>query len=256
MNAASFAVVNGQGAPVAPGSLVSIFTSALAVPAASFSGATLPALLSGVSVSFGGITAPMVAVVPNGANPFVSAQVPFEVLPAGQTSAATLPVVLTVNSMASAPIQASIVPSAPGIFTIPPTGQGNAILVFTNPATNTVAIAAPSSASIGYSTAPIPRGTEGYFYVTGLGAITPGVADGSGTCPASNGLCSANATPQVLIGGIPAKVIFAGQAPGFAGISQINVTVPQNAPTGDIVSLVVISGDGTMTSNAATIAVQ
>ncbi len=163
---------------------------------------------------------------------------------------------LTVNATPSAAVQASIVPSAPGIFTIPPSGQGNAILAFVNPATNSVAIAAPANASIGYPTAPIPRGTAGFFYVTGLGAMTPPVADGSGACPASNGLCTPNAMPQVVIGGIPAQVAFAGQAPGYPGVSQVNITVPQNAPTGSSISLVVKSPDGSVTSNMATIAVQ
>ena len=160
------------------------------------------------------------------------------------------------NNVPSNAIQTSIVPSAPGIFTIPPTGEGNAILVFVNPATQTAAIAAPANASIGYPTAPIPRGTPGFFYVTGLGAMTPSVADGSGSCPAANRVCNANAQPQVLTGGVSAPVAFAGQAPGFPGVFQVNVTVPQNAPTGNAVSLMVKSADGTVTSNTATIAVQ
>jgi uncharacterized protein (TIGR03437 family) len=107
-----------------------------------------------------------------------------------------------------------------------------------------------------YPTEPIPRGTEAFFYVTGLGAMTPSVADGSGACPASNSLCNADAMPRVFIGGISALVSFAGQAPGFPGVSQINVTIPPNAPTGNSVSIVVKSADGTVTSNMATIAVQ
>jgi len=47
-----------------------------------------------------------------------------------------------------------------------------------------------------------------------------------------------------------------GTAPGFPGVLQINITVPQNAPTGNTVSLIVRSADGTVISNAATIAVQ
>jgi len=255
VNAASYAQANGVGSPVAPGSLVAIFTSTLSAQPANFTTATLPPSLGGASVTFNGITAPMVAVSPAGQYPYVSAQVPFEVLPPGQASA-NVPVVITVNGVPSPAVQASIVASQPGIFTIPATGQGNAILTFLNPATNQPAIAAPASAGISYPTAPIPRGTGGFFYVTGLGAMTPSVPDGSGTCPASNGLCTANATPQVLIGGISAPVAFAGQAPGFPGVFQVNITVPQNAPTGSTVSLVVKSADGTVTSNTATIAVQ
>jgi len=249
VNAASYASVNGAGSPVAPGTLVAIFTSSLMTQAASFSTATLPPMLSSVGVTFNGIPAPMVQVVPSGAYPFVSAQVPFEVLAAGQNSA-TVQAVITVNGIASAPVPAQIIASQPGIFTLTANGLGQAVLV--NLADYT--IAAPTGTSGGSH--PIPRGQEGFFYVTGLGAMTPGVADGSGSCPASNGLCNANAMPTVSVGGVPAQVLFAGQAPGFPGVSQININIPSNAPTGGSVSLTVTSADGTVISNAASIAVQ
>jgi len=250
VNAASYAQTNGAGNPVAPGALVTIFTSQLSATAASFNTSTLPSSLGGVSVTFNGITAPMVQVVPSGQYPFVSAQVPFEITPG------TASVVINVNGTPSAAASESVVASQPGIFTIPATGQGNAILIFANPATSQPAIAAPSSSGITYPTAPIPRGTNGFFYVTGLGAMTPSVPDGSGTCPAPNSVCNANATPQVFVGGISAPVGFAGQAPGFPGVFQVNITIPENAPTGSNVSLVVKSADGSVTSNTATIAVQ
>jgi uncharacterized protein (TIGR03437 family) len=243
-NAASY-----TASPVAPGSLVAIFTSPLVTQPASFTTATLPNSLSGVSITFNNITAPMVQVVPGGANPFVSVQVPFEVLAAGQTSA-TVPVVITVNGISSAPVMTQIVASQPGIFTLSATGQGNAVLV--NLADDT--IAAPVGTTGGSH--PIPRGQSAFFYVTGLGAIMPSVADGSGVCPASNGLCSANAMPTVSVGGVPAKVSFAGQAAGYPGVMQVNIAIPQGAPTGSNISLTVTSADGTITSNGATIAVQ
>ena len=245
VNAASYAAL-----PVSPGALVAIFTSALAAQPASFSTASLPPSLGGVSVSFNGVTAPMVGVSPSGAYPFISAQVPFEVLAAGQTST-TVPVVVTVNGVPSAAVQTPIVASSPGIFTIPPTGQGNAVLVNLSD----YSIAAPTGSIPGLTAHPIARGQTAFFYVTGLGAMTPSVADGSGTCPASNGLCNANALPTVLVGGVPATAS-AVQAPGFPGVVQINIAIPQTAPTGSAVSLIVKSKDGTVTSNTATIAVQ
>lgn len=248
VNAASYAAVNGAGSPVAPGSLIAIFTSTLATQPASFTTATLPTTLSGVGVTFNGVPAAVVQVVPSGPYPFVSAQVPFEVLTAGQTSA-TVPVVITVNEAPSAAAQAQIVASAPGIFTLNAEGTGQAVLV--NLADDT--IAAPTGSVAGAH--PIPRGQTAFFYVTGLGAMTPSVADGSGVCPAASGFCNA-AMPTVLVGGVAAQVVFAGQAPGFPGVEQINLTIPPTAPTGSGVSLIVISADGTVTSNTTTIAVQ
>jgi adhesin/invasin len=40
------------------------------------------------------------------------------------------------------------------------------------------------------------------------------------------------------IGGVPAQVPFAGLAPGFIGLGQVNILVPQDAPKGDAVPLV------------------
>jgi virginiamycin B lyase len=253
VNAASYATVNGAGAPVAPGSLIAIFTSALMTNPASFTTETLPPSLSGVTLTINSVTAPIVQVSPGGAYPFVSAQVPFEAMPTGANSA-TVPVVLSVNGVPSVPVQVTLVASAPGIFTIPATGQGNAILV--NLADYSVA--AVAGAIPGITTHPIPRGQSAFFYVTGLGSLNPGVTSGSGQCTASNGLCSAAAMPQVLVGGVPVppdQVVFAGQAPGFPGVDQINFTIPQGAPTGTV-TLVVKSADGSVTSNAAMIAVQ
>jgi len=260
VNAASYAAVNGVGSAVAPGSLVAIFTSPLPTQAGNFTGANLPPALSNVSVTFNGITAPIVAVSPTGPYPYVSVQVPFEVLSQGQTSA-SVPVVVTVNSFpgdpqilagGSTPVQASIVASAPGIFTFPATGLGNAILV--NLSDNSVA--APAGSIPGFTTHPIARGQNAYFYVSGLGAKTPEIQDGSGNCNAPNSRCNANANPTVLVGGISAQVNFAGQAPGFPGVDQVNITIPQNAPTGNAVTLVATSADGSVSSNSATIAIQ
>ena len=79
VNGASYAIANGAGSPVAPGTLAAIFTTPLATQAATFSTSTLPSVLSNVSVTVNGFTAPMVAVVtPNGANPQVNVQIPFE----------------------------------------------------------------------------------------------------------------------------------------------------------------------------------
>lgn len=245
VNAASYAAL-----PVSPGSLVAIFTSPLAAQPASFSTASLPPSLGGVSITFNGIASPMVGVSPSGAYPFISAQVPFEVLSTGQTSA-TVPVVIKVNGVPSAAALAPIVASSPGIFTIPPTGQGNAVLV--NLAD--YSIAAPSGSIPGLTAHPIPRGQSAFFYVTGLGAMTPPVSDGTGTCPAPTGLCPANAQPTVFVGGVATQAS-AVQAPGFPGVFQINITIPQTTPTGTSVPLIVKSADGTVTSNIATIAVQ
>src|SRR5262249_13965878 len=156
-----------------------------------------------------------------------NAQLPANVLQ-GQASG-SVPVVITVNGVSSAAQPIPVVPSAPGLFTIP-SGSGNAVLVFVDPADKVAKIAAPTSASasIGQPTAPFPRGQSGFFYATGLGPMTPPVLDGNGGLEAPVVAHVANSTPTVLIGSLSVHPDFAGQAPGYPGVNQINITIPSN----------------------------
>lgn len=255
LNAASFAKnASGQGTPVAPGSLVSIFGTGLGTTQADADTVPFSTLLGGVSVTFNNIPAPLRDVVP-GAQ-LVNAQIPFEVLPAGQTSG-TVNVVVTVGTVQTAPQTVSIVPQAPGLFTIPP-GVGNVIMADISKGF----IVGPTGVNIGLGPMqPIPRGDFAYFYATGLGQFMPSgnnppVADGGVGAPGVT--YTAVNLPQVTIGGIQAQVLFAGQAPGFPGVYQVNIQIPQNAPTGDGIAMRMISADGAQISpdKVATISVQ
>ncbi len=264
LNAASLAKDgNGLGMPVAPGSLVQIYGSNLGSGESHASQVPLPQSLGGVAISFGGTQAPIKDVAPVGpfgdVNTFVNAQVPFEVTPG------TVNVVASVNNVNAAAETTTIVPSAPGIFTIPPTGQDYGILVYCDPKTASptrcdVLIGAPASASstVGYPTAPIPRGTNAFFYAAGLGVMTPPVKDGDGTTDPNNPSV-VKVKPVVWIGdgttNVQATLQFAGQAPGFPGVYQVNIQIPNNAPTGNV-SLWMTTPDGSFTSNKAKIAVQ
>src|ERR1044071_7569568 len=85
LNGASFDKTTG--APIAPGALVSIFGTDLAAATASADTVPLSTQLSGVTVTFNGVAAPLKDVVHNAASgDQVNAQVPWEVLPAGTAS--------------------------------------------------------------------------------------------------------------------------------------------------------------------------
>jgi uncharacterized protein (TIGR03437 family) len=59
----------------------------------------------------------------------------------------------------------------------------------------------------------------------------------------------------VLIGGQQALCTYAGEAPGLvAGVMQINVQIPPNAPSGPLPIQVSIGGN--MSQNGITVAVQ
>jgi minor extracellular serine protease Vpr len=253
LNAASFAKnAAGQGTPVAPGSLVSIFGNGLGTSQADADSVPFSTSLGGVSVTFNGIDSPMRDVVP-GAQ-LVNAQIPFNVLPAGQTSG-TVNVVVTVNGVKTAPQAVQIVPQAPGLFTIPP-GAGNVVLVNLSapPDPTSGLIAAPPNSIAGLTTGPIARGSFAFMYATGLGIMTPPVDNGA----ADGARHDALTLPKVSIGGKDASVLFAGQAPGFPGVYQINLQVPADTPTGDKIVMRITSSDGTQQSPdlVATVAIR
>jgi uncharacterized protein (TIGR03437 family) len=66
--------------------------------------------------------------------------------------------------------------------------------------------------------------------------------------------CTLIGNAGVTIGGVPAPVSFAGLAPGFVGLYQVNVQVPQGVAAGDAVPVVLSTG--AIVSNAVTISVR
>ena len=95
---------------------------------------------------------------------------------------------------------------APGIFLMgnPPIGA------ITNPNFNLVG---PSN--------PLPRGQSLVIYATGLGAVTQ-----------SGQLSGPSAPVTVVLNGTELPAAFAGLAPGFIGLYQVNVTIPAGTPPG------------------------
>ena len=73
---------------------------------------------------------------------------------------------------------------------------------------------------------PAARGELIALYATGLGQTNrPGV-DGK----ILKGVATTITTVTAAIDGLSANVVFAGDAPGFVGLSQVNVIVPQGLP--------------------------
>lgn len=100
---------------------------------------------------------------------------------------------------------------------------------------------------------PANIGDTVVIYCTGLGAVSPAVKEGS-PAPSTAPLAEDVNDVTVTIGGQSAQVSFAGLAPGFAGLYQINVVVPAGITTGNAVPVVLtIAGQ---VSPAVTMAVQ
>jgi len=239
VNAGSY---TAQG--VAPGSIVSVFGTNLAASTVIASAIPLPTALSDVtSVTFNDIPAGLYFVSQNQIN----AQLPFDVLPAGS---GTVSIVVTRGTGTSAPQNVSVAPASPGIFTTTGNGLGQAF-AYDN---TTGALAAPADAAIGgFLTSPISVSSGHALIIacTGLGAVTPSIAD---YVAASDGaLRYTLLQPAVLIGGVPAQFVYSVLSPQFVSEYQIGVIPDPSTPTGDAVSLQIQIG-GVTTTDQVTIA--
>ncbi len=206
VNAASFNTGNSAvNTGISPGSLVSIFGGGLAPETRAATFLPLPASLGGASVTVGGRPAPLVYVSPGQIN----LQAPFEL--AGPTAE----IVVTTSGGASAATTVPVAAAQPGIFFDASTGLG--------------AIIHNSDGRL-TSQRPARAGDYLQIYATGLGAVLPPVESGF-PAPLSP-LSRTTISPQVTIAGRPAAMAFSGLAPGFAGLYQLTVQVPEGLPAG------------------------
>jgi uncharacterized protein (TIGR03437 family) len=245
------AVVNGasfdRNVPIAPGSLISIFGTALASRTAAADSIPLSDSLGDVRVNFvsgsGSVPAPMLYVQPDdagrGITAQINAQVPWEVLPPGTSG--TVNVVVVNNGVSSAPASVNVGPYSPGIFV----SAGRPVAV-----NQDGSLVWPAGAVQGVASHPAKPGDVITIYATGIGPVDSPVADGNNSL---DKLRHNVVTPVVTIGGVSAEVQFSGLSPQFVGVNQLNVKVPDAAP-GDAVPLQIQVG-GITTSDQLKIAV-
>jgi len=223
-------------APLAPGSILSLFGPNLSAVQGQASSLPLPRTTNGVRVLVNGQEAPLFYV----STTQINAQLPVELTPG--TSAQ---VVVDNNGVSSTPETIQITTVSPGIFTLgPPFGQQGAVLI-----ANTNVLAMPATA--GVPSGPTQAGETVSVFCTGLGATDPAVA--SGSAAPSSPPAVVKSPVAVSIGGLPAMVSFAGLAPGYAGLYQVNAQVPAGIAPSDAVPVVITQGGAR--SNTATIAI-
>lgn len=214
------AIVPSAGLPdarvVAPGSLVSFYGAGLASSTAQFVGLPLPTQLAGTTVNAGSISLPLLAVSSGQVNAYVPP------LLSGLIN------VTIKNPSGQHTTTLLVAPAAPAVFTLDSSGSGPASALH-------------AGGTIVGANNPATAGEYISLYATGLGNTTP-----------SAGLDVAQITPQVTVGGFPATVTFAGRAPGFLGLDQINIQIPAG-PSGSSVPVVVSSAG--RTSNSVTLAI-
>jgi len=220
-NAASY------GAVVSPGEVFSIFGKELAVAPASAGAPPLPIKLSDVTVSVNGVPAPLYYVSPVQIN----AQIPFE------TQVGTAQIQVS-SGAGTATQQVQVAPAAPAIFTLNSLGTG-AGAVEHGLTGELVTVANPAAVGEIIS-----------VYCTGLGAVSPAaVTGGAAPVPPPQTVLAV----QVYIAGSLAQVTYAGLAPGFAGLYQVNLQIPAGTlPSAQNLQL----SAGGASSNAVTVAIQ
>jgi uncharacterized protein (TIGR03437 family) len=193
---------------VAPGGILTIFGNQLAPAVAGTPGTPLPTMLTGTTVTIGGVPAPLYYVSPTQLN----VQVPYEVQAGSKVP------VQVYNNGESVYVNLTTTATAPAIFTF----GNNAPVPFTTAA----------------------RGQVATLYITGAGAVSPTVA--TGATPAAGTPVADLPTPKgatiLTIGGVAATIDFIGIPTWSVGVVQINYTIPANAPLGEQNVVVSIGG--------------
>jgi uncharacterized protein (TIGR03437 family) len=211
VNAASSAPFSAQ---VSPGEFLTLYGSGLANTTAAAS-LPFPKTFQGVQVMINGVEAPIYYVSPTQ----ISVVVPYTI------SAGIVAQIYVVNNGANSNLVSAYTGfTSVGVFTNNPVG-GLGYAAALHPDNSVISASSPAQA-----------GETVAVYLAGMGAVSLPVNDGA---PApSNPLSVTTSTPLVFVldaAGhyLQGTVAFSGLAPGFAGLYQINFTIPSGAATGN-----------------------
>lgn len=218
--------------PLGLGAIVSIYGNQLSATPAGFTNGPLPTMLGTAQVFIGGEFAPLYYASPT----LINFQVPYDIQADTQQQIViqqgnTLSVPVTVNVAQAQPasfLNTAIAPTAALAFAL---RNGGGFVV------------TPAS--------PAQAGDELILYFSGLGSIGPfsagQIAPDTPTYQTQNPV-------TVTIGDVAITPDFAGLAPTFIGLYQVNVRIPAGVPTGPTVPLTVQVLN--LTSPTVTISVQ
>ena len=205
-NAASF--ITG----LSPGSLATAFAAGV-LDNQGIAGAEripLPSSIQGVSITVDGVTAPVLSISNVNGQEQLNFQVPFEISKRAMAS-----VVVTRGEASSAAVTIPVFELQPAIYT---TDRTQAIVLHN------------VDFSLANASQPLVAGESAVVYAAGLGTVTNQPANGSAAL--SSPLSATLTAVSMTLAGLPCEVQFAGLAPGFVGVYQVNFRVPANAPPG------------------------
>ena len=222
---------------IAPGEIVTLkglgFGPAQLVSAHAGGDGFYPTQLSGTSVQFNGVAAPLL---------YTSATQVAAVAPFG-VAGPTVEITVTYRGQTSVPATIQVFAAAPGLFTADGTGAGQASAI-------------NQDGTINSASNPAPIGSVISLYATGGGQISPAGVDGQvSTLP----LARQSLPVLVSIGQqiVMTQLQYAGPAPGvIAGLMQINVPLPIGLETGSAVPVAILVGYVSRSQSNVTIAVR
>ena len=193
--------------PVAPGQIISIYGQGVGpdipVEARLDENGRVGTTLGEIQVLFDGKPAPVLLAGAYQTN----VQVPYEV--EGRT---TTSMQLIFRGIPSNIVEQPVVAAAPGIFTFLGTAEAAAV---------------NQEGSVNGASNPAARGSVISLFATGAGQTRPSGVTGE---LAHDPLSSILLPVRVEISARPAEILYAGAAPNFAGVTQINVRLPADLP--------------------------
>jgi uncharacterized protein (TIGR03437 family) len=219
------------------GTAVSLFPTVTTNPVANGTATApaqfpIPATLADTQITVGGTPTPLLYVSPSQDNIILPQAL-------ATSGSADLQVIRPSTGQIVAAAEIELASASPGLFTQGSVGSGQV-----------AAINVQDSTVNGYLH-PAVRGQYVSLYGTGVGPVANAPADGTAASgqPASDfpvvliASSNASSTGGTLAQFLQATVTFSGLAPGFAGLWQINVQIPQQAQSGSAVVIKVYEND-------------
>ncbi len=220
--------------PIAPGAFISIFGTNLAPGSNAAAELPLPQTLGGTQVLLGGKALPLQYSGSGQINAIVPYDAPMNDLQQ---------IIVRQGNSYSAPENVVLTAAQPAVFTQDQSGSGAGAIMVVKP---------DGTQFLNTSTTAGSAGDSLVIYCAGLGAVDPAVTAGA-AAPLSPLSRTVNPV-TVNIGGQDIQPFFAGLAPGYAGLYQVNVQLPVGITSGTAVPLT-LSVQGA-TSPPVTVAVQ
>jgi len=221
--------------PVAPGALISLGGERFSRTAETAAGSPLPVRLGETSVMMTDRPVPLLFAGPDR----IGAVVPF-----GLEPNTVHQIRVRRGSTISRPVAVNVASTQPAVF---PAGAGAGTQALAT-------IVRGEERFLNSAAAPARAGDLAVVLCAGMGEVDAPLEAGAAATP---GVSLRTREPVLVrVGGVEAKVEFAGMAPGLVGVYQVSFTIPEGVETGPAVDLTIEAGGQTSPPSTLAIADQ